>query len=171
MQSYRVESWYWIIGTNTSQAWSSAGMKFVVTATDVDYQNWIAAGNSPTIIGAGADLAQVMINQALPALMAQGVPLTSASTPSLNGTYELGISTLNTITGLSTKFAAGRPVPGGGLTFNYADASGAPHAFTAANFMNFADAIVDLIYNFEQAIGIITAGGTATMPALSLTIA
>ncbi len=94
------------------------------------------------------------------------VEVTSTATSALNGTYVIGATSLANIVALSTGIAAGKGLPGGGTTFNYGDANGAQHAFTSANFLNFAQAIEDFVYLTNQAIIADT-----TLPSNSLTIA
>jgi hypothetical protein len=71
---------------------------------------------------------------------------------------------------LSTGIAAGKPLPGGGSTFNYPDLANVMHAFNSTNFLNFATAIEGLIYNVTQALYTLVTGGSATLPSNSLTI-
>lgn len=161
---------YWIVAGSTTQVWSSARMAYV-PATDETYQAWRESGNYATVINSGADLYNVMLAQVAPAIMAGGVTVTSTATPALNGKYSVDATSIGNITALSTGIAAGKPLPGGGSSFNYPDAANAMHAFSSADFLDFAAAIEGYIYNFEQTLLTLLTGGTASMPAASLTIA
>lgn len=44
---FNPNNWFWIVGGDTSQAWSSAANAFV-SATDSRYTSWLAAGGTPT---------------------------------------------------------------------------------------------------------------------------
>jgi hypothetical protein len=55
-----------------------------------------------------------------------------------------------TIDGIYAGIKGGDGVPGGGATFNYLDAAGAPHPFTADSFIAFAKAVRDYLYSLSQ---------------------
>jgi hypothetical protein len=78
---------------------------------------------------------------------------------------------ISNITALATGIAAGKPLPGGGSTFNYPDITGAAHAFSAANFLNFGTAIEDYVYNYRETLRTLLGGGSGSLPSSSLTIA
>jgi hypothetical protein len=166
---YNPSNWYWVVAGSTTQVWSSAGVAFV-PITDETYTAWLAAGNVPTPIASANDLWQVLVAKWLPRAMGNGAAITSTGTPALNGTYATDPKSIANITALSTGIAAGKPLPGGGSTFNYPDVSGTMHAFSAVNFLNFATAIEGLVYAAEQALSTLLNGGTATMPSSTLTI-
>ncbi|MGB8840764.1 MAG: hypothetical protein WCC64_06810 [Aliidongia sp.] len=166
---YTPSNWYWIIVGSSTQVWSSTQLAYVPIA-DATYTAWLAAGNRATNIGSAAELVQVMQQQAVPLLQASGVAIISTSTPSLSGTYAIDPVSLANLTALSTGIAAGKPLPGGGTTFNYADIAGVQHAFTAAAFLNLAAAIESYVYDFDQALAALIAGQAATIPAAPLTI-
>jgi hypothetical protein len=72
---------------------------------------------------------------------------------------------------ISAGIAAGKPLPGGGGTFLYRDASGQPHAFAAADFLNFAVAVENYIYQFGLALETRLIGTAPTdMPSSTLSI-
>lgn len=141
-----------------------------VPVADATYQAWLAAGGVATNILNAAELLEVLQNQWSPLVSAAGVAIVSTGTPALNGTYAIDPATLANIVGLSTGIAAGKPLPGGGSTFNYRDIVGSPHAFTAANFLNFAAAIESYVYGADQAIETLVNGGTAMPPSQPVTI-
>jgi hypothetical protein len=167
--AYNPSNWYWCVAGNTTQVWSSAQLAYV-PITDATYTAWLAAGNLATNIGSPAELIQVMQQQVVPLLQASGIAIISTSTPSLSGTYAIDPASLANLTALSTGIAAGKPLPGGGTSFNYADLAGVQHAFTAAAFLNLAAAIETYVYDFDQALAALIAGQSATMPAPPLTI-
>jgi hypothetical protein len=167
--AYNSRNWYWVVAGSTAQVWSSASLSYA-SVTDATYEAWLASGNRATNIGSAAELIQVMQQQAVPLLQASGVAVTSTSTPSLSGIYAIDPASLANLTALSTGIAAGKPLPGGGTSFNYADITGAQHAFTAASFLNLAAAIETYVYDFDQALVALIAGQPATMPSQPLTI-
>jgi hypothetical protein len=168
--NYSPSNWYWIVAGSTTQVWSSARVQYV-PVTDATYVAWLAAGGVPTKIDSAGSLWQVLVAQWLPTAFSGGVAVTSTGTPALSGTYATDPASIANIVALSTGIAAGKPLPGGGSSFNYPDSSGAMHAFTAANFLDFAAAIEALIYNAEQSLSTLLNGGSASMPSPSLTIA
>jgi hypothetical protein len=167
--AYNPQNWYWQVAGNSTQVWSSARLAYV-PASDSIYEAWLAAGNQPTNIVSAPDLLGVMQQQAVPRFQVSGVAIISTSTPSLSGTYAIDPASLANLTALSTGIAAGKPLPGGGTTFNYADIAGVQRAFTAASFLNLAAAIETYVYDFDQALAALIASQSATMPAPSLTI-
>lgn len=59
MSSFNPSNWYWYVGGNQTQAYSSASGNYV-PSTDVTFQAWLAAGNIPTNIDTEANLGQVL---------------------------------------------------------------------------------------------------------------
>jgi hypothetical protein len=78
--------------------------------------------------------------------IAAGCRISSAATPALNGTYAIDDAAQQTITGIAAGIAARNRVPGGGATFTYPDMAGTLHAFSAADFLDFATAVEDYVY-------------------------
>jgi hypothetical protein len=169
MPNYNPTNCYWVVAGSTTQVWSSSTFTYV-PLTDATYVAWLAEGNLPSKIGSILELVEVMSLQVLPSIMTT-VQITSTATPALNGTYAISAGSQSNIIALSTGIAAGKPLPGGGSTFNYADATGTQHAFTSANFLDFASAIEGFIYNLGQAIGEKVAGGSNALPSSTLVIA
>ncbi len=162
---------YWIVAASTTQVWSSASMSYV-PVTDSTYQAWLSIpAHGPSPIASDAELFQVLMNQCWPAVSAAGVAVTSTGTPALDGTYSILDRDISNITALATGIAAGKPLPGGGSTFNYPDITGAAHAFSAANFLNFGTAIEDYVYNYRETLLTLLGGGSGSLPSSSLTIA
>jgi hypothetical protein len=167
---YNPSNWYWIVAGSTTQVWASARCQYVPVA-DATYVAWLAAGNLPSRIGSVAELVEVLQQQWMPQAIAGGVAVTSSGTPALNGTYAVDAGSQANIAALSTGIAAGKPLPGGGATFNYPDIEGTQHAFSAANFLNFAAAIEGYIYALDQALATLVNGGSAALPSTPLAIA
>lgn len=171
MFKYTVTNWYWFVGSNRVRAWSSAQVDYV-PASDPTFRAWLAAGNSPTVIPSAEDLAGLLSAQWVPIAISPGVNLTSTATPSLNGTYSLTPSAQVNITAISTGIAAGKPLPGGGSTFLYADANGLPHAFSATDFLNFATEAEAYVYQFGLSLQSLVVGTAPVgMPSRDITIA
>jgi hypothetical protein len=98
--------------------------------------------------------------------LAAGLTIASAATPALDGTYDVSTKAQANITAVVTGVSAGFGLPGSGATFYYFDMSGAPHSFTAAQFVALATAIRDYVYALA-----LYASGVAPLPAASVTIA
>jgi hypothetical protein len=94
-----------------------------------------------------------------------GIAIKSTSTPSLNGTYAVTPTAQADITATITGIAAGEGLPGGGSTFTFLDASGAPHTFTQAQFVALAAAIRNYVYALK-----LYAAGHGSQPAARATI-
>lgn len=168
--SYNPAAWYWIVAGSTSQVWNSAAVEYVAV-NDQTYVAWLSSGGMPTKIANATELVQVLLQQWAPLVQASGLQVSSIGTPALNGTYAIDSASQAQITSLSTGIAAGKPLPGGGSTFNYPDITGGQHAFNATNFLDFAASIEGYIYNFNQAL-IASVNGTPTaLPSTTLTIA
>jgi hypothetical protein len=94
-----------------------------------------------------------------------GIAIKSTSTPSLNGTYAVTPAAQSDIAATITGIAAGEGLPGGGPTFIFLDASGAPHTFTQAQFVSLAAAIRNYVYALN-----LYATGHGSQPAARATI-
>lgn len=102
--------------------------------------------------------------------LATGIIVTSTATPALNGTYAVDEEAQRFIAGTAAGIAARNRVPGGGATFGYGDMSGVPHNFTSADFLNFADAVEDYVYQLYATTQLLLSGQTATWPPNNVTI-
>ena len=162
--TYNPLDWYWFVGGDTSQVYSSARTQYV-PATDSTYVAW-AANNTATNILNAEELYEVLVIQWVPSVFNAGITITSTGTPSLNGAYPLDPQSQQYITSISTGIAAGKGLPGGGSTFNYNGRS-----FSAANFLAFAQAAEDYAYNLVQDLGLIVMTGSGSLPSPNITIA
>lgn len=84
--------------------------------------------------------------------VAAGCPVVSTAKPELNGTYAIDAAQQQIITGIATGIAARNRIPGGGATFIYPDVTGTPHNFSASDFLNFASAVEDYVYNLSNGL-------------------
>jgi hypothetical protein len=109
----------------------------ILTDSDARYTSWLNAQS---------------LASEIETLLMSGVQIISTGTSSLNGTYAIYNASQQNITAISSGIAAKNRVPGGGSTFNYPDTMGVMHAFSATNFLNFASAIEDYVYNLSQGI-------------------
>lgn len=170
MAPYNVSNWYWIVGDNASQAWSSAAAAYI-SSDDATYKYWLSLGYLPTKIESEASLQQVLAQQYpagwpggdLSGILAAGINIISTATPTLNGTYAIDDISRMDIIAIETSLNAGKGFPPGGLsTLNFPDASGSPHTFSEANFTNFAAAVRDYYYACVMASRM--AAATKTLP-------
>jgi hypothetical protein len=65
MLMYRPENWYWFVGGDETQAFSSATAAFV-PAADATFAAWLAAGGVPTPIDTLANLHEVLAQAGVP---------------------------------------------------------------------------------------------------------
>jgi len=101
------------------------------------------------------------------AAISAGLSITSANTPALNGTYAVDPLSQMDIIAIETSLNAGKGFPGGATAFGYPDTSGVMHAFTAADFADFAVAVRDYVYALKSVI----AGASTTLPQSTTAIA
>ena len=80
---YNPDNWYWYVGGDQTQAYSSAGAVYV-PAADLTFQAWLAAGNAPTNIDSEASLWNVLAQQ-FPA----GIAASNATGQTTRKTYDL----------------------------------------------------------------------------------
>lgn len=165
---YTATAWYWLgdfmpAGT----AWSSASLSYVPTETDPGYLAFVGAGTRPTTIGSADDLIEVMLNQVVPALSANGITITSTGTPALNGVYDMDEKSQRQISGIVTGINAGVMMPPGGVPWS--NAAG-PVLLSGAQMT----ALGTVILLWEMAIAtfitLAVSGQPATQPGQSGTI-
>jgi hypothetical protein len=163
---YNVLNWYWFVGGNTSQVYSSLQAQYV-PSSDATYLAWTANNTTTNILNA-TELFQVLSLQWIPLMFAAGISLTSINTPALNGNYPLDPQSQAYITSIAASIAAGKGLPGKGsrrLSFIFNGTS-----FTSADFLNFAAAVRDYVYNLVQDLQQIVDTGTGSLPSSSITI-
>lgn len=190
MRNYNINDWYWIIGNNKNNVFSS-DRSIIVPITDTTYTTWLTSGNLPTKIDSWSSLYGVMLNGNMTAatyiattqqtsltplqiatfLLNGTVSIISSSNGDLNGTYDISANSQSRITSITTGINAGKGLPGGNSTFGYADVNGAVHIFTVNTFVDFASAIENYVYDVYSVEATLLANGKASWPSSSLTIA
>jgi hypothetical protein len=136
--------------------------QFLVPTDDPNYQAWLAAGNvvkPAASLSADQELAK--------RLTLTGITITSTSTPALSGIYHIDPASQQRITAIYVGIKGGDGVPGNGATFSYLDGAGAPHSFTADQFVAFAKAVRDYVY----ALNIASMQPIPVWPSATVTIA
>lgn len=163
---YTPMNWYWNVGDSNAQVFSSNALGFV-SLTDATYNNWLALGNVATSIPNG-DLYDVIAQQVIPGIMANGVQLNSTGTPSLDSVYPLDANSVSNMQGILTQIALGMGLPGGGSTFMFNGVS-----MTSAQFQAVSIALSNYMYDFNLQLGTIIAsnGEAGTLPGSTVTIA
>jgi hypothetical protein len=157
------------IGPNFSNELAAAGLHGLPFAWGGDG----AISYGPAITSAQKTSIQAVLaahNAATPDLTQQ-VQVNSTGTPALNGVYAIDDVSQSKIAAIAAGIAAKNRVPGGGSTFNYFDVSGVAHAFTAANFLDFAAVIEDYAYTVDLQRAALAAGQKPVWPSSPLTIA
>jgi hypothetical protein len=107
---------------------------------------------------------------ALAAEIAGGITLTSAGTPALDAVYALDSTSTAQVFQLGTYAAQFGVFPDQTTTFQYPDATGAPHAFPVAAFIAFFHAVALFVTVVNQQAQIMRGGGTPSWPSSSVTI-
>ena len=118
----------------------------LVPNDDAGYLAWIKLGNTAqpaAPLNADQELAK--------RLTLGGITIASASTPALNGTYRIDAGSQQRITASYVGIKGGDGLPGNGASFSYLDMAGAPHNFTADQFVAFAKAVRDYVYALTMA--------------------
>lgn len=164
MNLYNAHNWYWIVA-GSARVWSSASLSYI-EKTNNDYVVWCKRGNIPTMIESSSSLLQVLSQQVQPTVMAKGVQLMTDP----GGNYPLTDAALTLMGNLNNNIIAGRPLLGGGDTFNFTDADGAQRAFSAAKFSDFVHACHNYVYTWTQALTTNLNGGKAVYPSRQIKI-
>jgi hypothetical protein len=152
---FNPRNWYWIVGDNPTQVYSSAQAVFV-SIDDQTYQDWLALPtNNPTVIANSTALQEVLdgiyplgtpSGQVLD-LLNQGLAITSNSNSSLNGTYAIDSAACQTINSITTGITnKSMTLPGGGSTFVYPDIDGDAHSWNINAFTDFAQTVMNYVY-------------------------
>ena len=160
---YTPSNWYWFIADDRSTVYSSAAYAYL-PSSDPTYQTW-AATNTATLIDTKENLAQVLLDQVMPMYFVNGMDVVSINTPALTDNYTLDQQTQSQITSIANAIAANRGLPGGETTFFFQG-----HEFTADDFLNFAEAAADFVYNSNQSVQRIVLTGAGAMPTQPVTI-
>jgi len=161
---YNPSNWYWYVQDvpsqygGGSQIYSSALASYI-PEDDQTYQDWLAAGNKHTLITTHEELHAVLDRQyplGTPKgrtldLLNQGLSITSQSNSGLNGTYAIDSQSSQAIdviaTGITNKSMT---LPGGGATFVYPDMYGNVHSWSAAQFIDFAQTVLNYVYAVQM---------------------
>jgi hypothetical protein len=134
----------------------------LVPNDDPAYLAWLAAGN---VVEPAAPL--TADQELAKRLTVTGIAITSASAPALNGTYRIDAGSQQRISAIYVGIKGGDGLPGNGGAFSYLDSAGAPHSFTADQFVAFAKAVRDYVY----ALNIASMQSSPVWPSASVTIA
>src|SRR6185437_8581075 len=159
--SFIINNWYWYIGTERNTVYSSASASYV-PINDAAFIAWQAADKThqPTLIATEGALFNIL-NMTYPlgtpagktALLLQGsINITCTSIPELNGSYVIDDTSRSTITSIAAAINANLGLPGGGSTFEYADANGNAHSWPGPQFIALAKAIMNYIYQVNLVI-------------------
>jgi hypothetical protein len=106
------------------------------------------------------------LQQQAMAMLDGPVTVQCAAVPAINGAYPLDAVSQAQITGIASAISAGLGLPSGAATFNWPDAFGAPHAWPAPQFIEFAKAVMQFLYGCAQ----VAQGHSTTLPSVTLTL-
>jgi hypothetical protein len=107
------------------------------------------------------------LQQQAMALLGQPVTVHCPALAELDGAYPIDQPTQMQITGIAAAISAGLGLPGGGATFNWPDVEGVAHPWPAAQFTEFAKAVMNYVYACAQ----VAQGHGTTLPTLPIVIA
>jgi hypothetical protein len=99
--------------------------------------------------GYAAAVAAQQVQTTAAALLAAGIAIVCTS-GGFSATFEIDGPAATNIDGIYSGIENGAGLPGNGTTFDYPDVTGTMHAFTAANFPEFAKAVRDYRYQIAQ---------------------
>ena len=117
------------------------------------------ANGNPIVNAAPAPSAAELAFAAGQTALAEGIQITSATFPAINGTYGLTATSLLNITGTVAYIGLKNQFPGGASSLTWYDAAGVAHSFTTvAEFDAFAEAVASFIVPIQDYIN---SGGTA----------
>ena len=168
---YNPVDWYWFVGGNPTQVWSSKRFSYV-PVSDQEYATWLTDPLHITSINPHpADLYQVMQEFVLPLYFnTASIEVTSTGTPDINAAYSLGSNALSQIGMVARDVAAGFGFPSGEATFQYPDAAGILHDLTEANIQDLYKAMRSQIASITSAVQTLALGGAAVIPSNAVTI-
>jgi len=148
-----------------------------VAVTDEAYAALFAAQASGSTIGADANGNPIVVAPVQPsaaqiaqqqgqAALANGLTISSANFPALNGTYSLSQNSLINLTGITAYIGLKSAFPTGS-TLTWYDESGTAHVFTStAEFEAFAEAIAGYVTQVQDYM----LAGSGSLPASTVTI-
>lgn len=155
---------YWFVAGDLTQVWASGRMMYV-PFDDAAYQTWLAPEGSITSTNpAQADLADVMVEQALPLYFGTGIIITSDSTPSINSTYALDADSYTLIGNTARDVASGLGFAIGTTTTPVIDLAGNVQTLTESNVLNLYKAMRMYMAQTQTAVVARVMGGTPDLP-------
>lgn len=161
---------YWSVGGDTANVWSSASFTYVSTS-DLTYQTWLNASNSPTNTASAADLSLVAQTQVLPAFFDSAtIDVTSNLNSSLNSSYSIDRNTLSQVGEVARDVASGLGLPLEADAFQYPDAIGVLKTFGPEDIKNLYKAMRDYIALFSYTVQVIVMGNNIPLPSTNITI-
>lgn len=135
------------------------------------YQAWLAAGNTPTPYTPPMPSAAQAAAAQYAAALAAGLTLSWSTSTTLDGTYDIDPQTQAYISGEITSILMNGTFTNGQPTRVWLDAASAPHTFSIAQFKAFATQVALTVDALLTAQATAAAGGSATWPSASATIA
>ena len=164
-QAFNIRDWYWIVGGDTTQVWSSAQAKFVPVG-DPGYVAFLAGGGMPQRISSVEELAAVFAQQYPAGMLStyanykQWSLATAGYTITLSGVtclFATDPESLTLITGKAVRL--GQPNPPATIEWQFASGS---VELTAADFMLAANAIADFFQGtFDTLLKVVLPGISA----------
>lgn len=103
--------------------------------------------------------------------IADGIDITCTGDPTISAVYALDVDTMNQVGAVARDAASGLGLPGDAATFTYPDLLGAPHAFTAVQFIALYKAMRDLLLVLNTQSALMKNGFPPDWPTQTATIA
>jgi hypothetical protein len=191
--NYNPNQWYWIVGNDPINVFSSVAAAEVSQVSDSGYLSFLSAGNHPSRVSGYAVLYDVLVSAA-PAvataatsffmsknalttatiinnLLNSGITITSIGNSSLNGTYPCDPATQIKVVSIVTGINSGKGLPDGNSSYGVMDMSGNVNNFSATDYINLSAAIESYVYNLYATETTLLAGGNPSWPSPNITIA
>jgi hypothetical protein len=170
---FNPNDWYWQVGEDPTQVFKSKTGKFV-SVNDKDFKEWTEAGSLPSKIPSADDLYEVLKQQAPDVLkqsevaleetgdlvphqvwdvrIRSGLNLRFTGKDTLSGCYSIDRDHQLLIFGITAGIGAGKGLPKGADTVSIIDQQGNHHEFTEEEFLSFAVAVRDYVYDLNQSL-------------------
>jgi hypothetical protein len=170
MQVYNVNDWYWQVGGDTTEVWSSSRFAYV-PVNDAFFQQWLSNGNSLVQIDGIKSLMQVMASQRIPNYLGGGLAIISQSKDTLNATYALDSASILQLGILARDVSSGFQLPLVANLVQYPDINANPISCSPEDIENIYTAARDYIAGINLAVSTLISGAAATLPSQPVTIA
>jgi hypothetical protein len=161
-----------VIAWYDTEAWDYPSLPAPEDLLEMTPDQWQARLSGSWAINNGALVPSAPLPQPQPptgdgtyaSLLAQGITITSDSTPALNATYPITDADFARVGGIARDAASGIGLPNGAATVPIPDIDGGTHDFSATSVVDLYKAERDLRMRMAEQRDIMIAGGTPQWP-------